>query len=363
MECQACGHSSADEGARFCSQCGAELGELADRVDPIAVIDGAVEAFEAGELQRALDALDEQLDRAEAARDEITLIYLLDVSRQMVQQLDEGEFENLEQLVSDANEALRSVQAGRLSPSLELARKRFAEGDHPAALELLNRELTDAPTHDDETARLEVWRVFAVAAEMVDALDTARASFEQLRASAAHRLGAVDEVVDSDIAEPQDFEELDELDEGEQESVLEPFETPNPWLQKLFAMPAYGRVPVIAVSLLREVSPDSDERLLAAIKVMHGRLRSGYLLATTKWLRWIGTFPMRQDDFWSYEYKVEYEGMGLGLTRGVIILASGHQFQTWSSRGKRFVQMYSVIQQAMSWEASNTGGNVVGAWD
>jgi tetratricopeptide (TPR) repeat protein len=363
MECHACGHSSADEGARFCSQCGTELVEPAGEVDAIAAIDDAVEAFEAGELQRALDALDEQLDRAETGRDEVTLIYLLDVSRQMVQQLDEGEFENLEQLVSDAKEALRSVQSGKLPPSLELARTRFAEGDYPAALELLNRELAEAPANDEETEGLVVWRIFAVAADMVDVLDTARASFEEVRAAAAHRLGAVDELVDSETAESEEFQALDEIEEDEWESVLEPFETPNPWLQKLFAMSTYGRVPTTATSLLREVSPDSEERLLAAIKVMHGQLRSGYLLATTKWLRWIGTFPTRQDDLWSYEYKLEYKGMGLGLTRGVIILASGDQFQTWSVRGKRFMQMYSIIQQAMAWQASHTGESVVGAWD
>ena len=150
-----------------------------------------------------------------------------------------------------------------------------------------------------------------------------------------------------------------ELEEAEQESVLERFDTPNPWLQKLFNMPNYGTVPAVAVGLLREVSPDSDERLLTAIKAEHGRMRRGYLLATTKWLRWIRTFPGRADDQWGYDYKLEYKG--ISLTKAVIILGSGDQFQTYRSRAKPFVQMVNVIQQAMMWDADNTEQMVVDA--
>jgi hypothetical protein len=154
-----------------------------------------------------------------------------------------------------------------------------------------------------------------------------------------------------------DVPERDE--EAEQESVLERFDTPNPWLQKLFSMPTYGTVPATAIGLLREVSPDRDERLLAAIKTQHGRMRRGYLLATTKWLRWIGTFPTRQDDLWAYDYKLEYKGAS--LTKAVITSVSGDQFQTWRTRGKPFVEMYNVIQQAMAWDAAHADQIVVDA--
>lgn len=142
-----------------------------------------------------------------------------------------------------------------------------------------------------------------------------------------------------------------EQEEAEQESVLAPFETPNPWLQKLFSMPAYGTVPTAAIGLLREVSPDPDESLLAAVKTEHGRFRRGYLLATTKWLRWIRTFPTREHDMWDYGNKVEYKGMT--LTKALLRLSSGDQFQTWRTRAKPFAQMYGVIQQAMMWEAAH----------
>lgn len=139
--------------------------------------------------------------------------------------------------------------------------------------------------------------------------------------------------------------------EVEQESVVEPFETPNPWLQRLFAMSEYGRVPEAVPGLLREVSPDPDERLLAAVKCEHGRLRRGYLLATTSCLRWIRLFPGRAEDSWGYHCELDYHG--LSLTKAVLVLSTGDQFQTYRTRAKPFAAMYSVIQEAVAWEAAH----------
>jgi len=151
----------------------------------------------------------------------------------------------------------------------------------------------------------------------------------------------------SDIADASGAE----LEEVEQESVVEPFETPNPWLQKLFAMADYGKVPTAALALLREATPDPDERLLAAVKCEHGRMRRGYLLATSKGLRWIKTFPGKGQDSWGYEYKLDYKG--ISLTKAVLILGSGDQFQTFRTRAKPFAAMYGVIQEAMAWEIAH----------
>src|ERR1700760_1538275 len=107
----------------------------------------------------------------------------------------------------------------------------------------------------------------------------------------------------TDSLDPSNSQEAQDAEE--QETVLAPFETPNPWLKKLFAMSSYGRVPAAALQLLREVSPDPDEQLLAAVKCEHGRMRRGYLLATNKSLRWVRTFPSRAEDAWGYEYKLE----------------------------------------------------------
>jgi hypothetical protein len=162
----------------------------------------------------------------------------------------------------------------------------------------------------------------------------------------------------TDLTEQQ-ADLANEAEGPEQETTLEPFETPNPWLQKLFAMPSYGTVPAVAVGLLREVSPDRDERLLAAVKCEHGRMRRGYLLATTKSLRWIRTFPSRGEDTWGYEYKLDYKGMG--ITKAVLVLGTGDQFQTYRTRGKPFAMMYNVIVEAMAWEAAHATEAVLDA--
>lgn len=381
MQCPSCGHRVPEEESRFCPSCGCALASSspAKPPDPIAAIDGAVDAFEEGELQHALDALDEELDRAEQARDEITLIYLLDVSRQMVAQLEEGEFDNLEQLAADTEEALHAVQEGALSATLESARERFAQGDHPQALELLYRELSESPVADEEPARLAVWRVLAVAADMADALsDEDARPFEQVRLSAERRLKFASASANGQQAGQSEYHDHrpsppmkgafmsnegevreQELDEVEQESILEPFDTPNPWLQKLFGMADYGKAPTVAIGLLSEVSPDRDERLLAAVKCEHGRLRRGYLLATTKALRWIRTFPSRAQDSWGYDYKLDYKG--ISITKAVLILGTGDQFQTYRTRAKPFAAMYNVIQEAMAWEAAHANEMVLDA--
>lgn len=120
------------------------------------------------------------------------------------------------------------------------------------------------------------------------------------------------------------------IGDGEQELAVEPFETPNPWLQKLVDMSEYGRVPEATPALLREVSPDPDERLLAAVKCEHGRLRRGYLLATTTCLRWIRLFPGRAADSWGYHCDLGYQG--LSLTKAALVLSTGDQFQTYRTR-------------------------------
>jgi uncharacterized RDD family membrane protein YckC len=189
-ECPACGHPITDDESRVCSSCGLALAPSPEqRSESIAAIDEAVNAFEAGDLRRASDILDEELDRAEETADEITLIYLLEVVRQMIAHLDEGTFGDLEDLVADTAEALHGVQEGALPLTLESAREAFARGDRVQAAELLDRELSVHPVADEERARLAVWRVYGVAGDMATGLAEGDASpFEEAKRSAERRL-------------------------------------------------------------------------------------------------------------------------------------------------------------------------------
>jgi len=80
-------------------------------------------------------------------------------------------------------------------------------------------------------------------------------------------------------------------------------------------------------------------------------MRRGYLLATTKWLRYVQTIPTRADNFWSYDFKVDVSG---GVAQGGIIqTASGDLFQTRWGRARNFRDLYAAMQQAAVWDAEN----------
>lgn len=140
-------------------------------------------------------------------------------------------------------------------------------------------------------------------------------------------------------------------DDEEAEVVLKRFDTPNPWLNRLFQDPEFGRAPAPALQLLREVTPDLDEKLLLGLRTRHGRYQRGYLLATTHVLRWVQTIPSRSNGYWPYDYALELAG---GITSGgVLRTMSGDQFQVRYSKAKSFLAAYQVIQQAHIWELSN----------
>jgi len=140
-------------------------------------------------------------------------------------------------------------------------------------------------------------------------------------------------------------------DESEAEATLGTFETANPWLKEVFGMSAYGQAPTKAIDLLHEVSPDPDERIITALRVKHGSMRRGYLIATTSCLRYVQTLPGRSDDYWGYDYKIEIAGgMGMG---GLIRTPEGHQFQARWGKVKQFRELYNAMQHASAWEAEH----------
>ena len=151
-----------------------------------------------------------------------------------------------------------------------------------------------------------------------------------------------DDAIEADVGEGED----------EAEATLGTFETDNPWLKKVFAMSAYGQAPVKAVELLREVSPDQEERIITALHVRHGRMKRGYLIATTSCLRFVQTFPGRSENYWGYDYKLEIAGgMGQG---GVIRTQEGEQFQARWGKVKQFRELYNAMQHASAWDAEHT---------
>jgi hypothetical protein len=138
-------------------------------------------------------------------------------------------------------------------------------------------------------------------------------------------------------------------DDTDDDVVVSAFETSNPWLRKLFALPEFGKAPGMAIGLLRSASPDPEERLLGAIKCGHGLTNRGYLIATTHFLRWIQTLPFREDDFWPYNTVLQVSG-------NVITTSDGMNFQVGfghlglASNARKFAALYRAIPQAKAWE-------------
>jgi hypothetical protein len=145
------------------------------------------------------------------------------------------------------------------------------------------------------------------------------------------------------------------------DAILAPHPTENPWLSKLFAIPEYGDIPRKAVDALRSVTPDSDEQLVGAIECQNGPMRIGWLLATTKNLRWVRRLPTRAEDMWPYDQKVSASSIGPGgiLHVGDLNFQCKGMFSGKSA--KRFVEACRAMQQALVWESDHTDKQVVTA--
>ena len=125
--------------------------------------------------------------------------------------------------------------------------------------------------------------------------------------------------------------------------TLRPFDTDNPYLRRLFTMKEFGRAPGRALQIYQQRVIDPDERMLAAFKSQHGRMRWGYLILTTDYLRWIQTLPLQDEEMYEYNDRIEQVGT-------MIRLPTGDQYQLKGfGAGRKFKAIFQVAQQASLW--------------
>ena len=130
---------------------------------------------------------------------------------------------------------------------------------------------------------------------------------------------------------------------AEAEITLQSFATENPYLRRLFTMKEYGRAPGRALQIYQQRVIDPDEKMLAAFKSQHGRMRWGYLIMTTDYLRWIQTLPLQDEEMYEYTDRIEQEGT-------MIRLPTGDQYQLKGfGAGRKFKALFQVAQQASLW--------------
>lgn len=157
------------------------------------------------------------------------------------------------------------------------------------------------------------------------------------------------------------FPEADELEKAGASAadlvpfeILESFETNNPYLERLFDHELYGQIPQSCLGILSELSSfDPEEKLLGALRVRHGQREAGFLMITTHFLRYVKAgrlfTVLKHDEFWPLSYDIETEGT---LGPGVIRTVTGHQFQIWGMKAKKFRDFYHLAQLAFSWQAT-----------
>jgi hypothetical protein len=151
-------------------------------------------------------------------------------------------------------------------------------------------------------------------------------------------------------------EQEDELQEepeiqGPHPRVLQRQQTDNPHINRIFQSQAFGQVPMKAVELLEKVSPDSNELLVYAVRTRHGQWKRGYLLLTTRGVRWVQTLPVFAEDLYSFDWKIEYKR--LGLLKGLLTTADGDQFQLLATKAKAFRDLFYQLAQAGEWQVAS----------
>jgi hypothetical protein len=134
---------------------------------------------------------------------------------------------------------------------------------------------------------------------------------------------------------------------GAGDIVMPPNDTDNPWMQRVYSSSAYGQVPKHIIELLRRVSADENEKVIAAVWTRHGRFKMGYLVATTNYLRWIETFPFKEDEFWQYNAVMETGGMfAFGFDKVLTIGGNNYQVKGMK-RANEFQKLYKNLQQGL----------------
>jgi len=84
--------------------------------------------------------------------------------------------------------------------------------------------------------------------------------------------------------------------------ILQPFETDNPYLLKLFAHRAFRAFPPGTPELLTSLDTVADdEQLVAGVRVGRSLMEKGTLMVTTHWLRYASKGRRAKDGFWDLD--------------------------------------------------------------
>jgi len=138
--------------------------------------------------------------------------------------------------------------------------------------------------------------------------------------------------------------------------VLTPFETNNPYLERLFGHAGFGIFPEGSPQLLAGLSTRAPkEKLIAGLRVNHGMRELGVLMVTTNWLRYVKKGLLvtltAADELWPLDGSLQ---MVDGIS-SIFRTADGNQFQPRSvvpiaarKQAKAFLDVYKLTALAQS---------------
>lgn len=114
--------------------------------------------------------------------------------------------------------------------------------------------------------------------------------------------------------------------------VLQPFETDNPYLRRLFAHELFGQMPAGCGKLLAGIDTVTpEERAVSAMRVRHGLAEGGVLIITTHWLRYVKQgrvfTAIASDEFWPLDGALHLKDK-FGDSP-LFVTPDGNQFQVW----------------------------------
>jgi hypothetical protein len=144
------------------------------------------------------------------------------------------------------------------------------------------------------------------------------------------------------------------ISETSNSRVLQPFDTDNPYLQKLFAHPSFGVFPTGCIEQLAGIeNVAGDEQLVTGLRVGHGLMEAGSLMVTTHFMRYAKKGRL------SASTKNEFWPLGTGLqvdadlgSPSTLLLETGHQFQVGRipivsrRQAKGFFDVYKLVAGA-----------------
>jgi hypothetical protein len=136
--------------------------------------------------------------------------------------------------------------------------------------------------------------------------------------------------------------------------VRTPVPTQNPHLAQAFRMPAYGRVPPNIDELMGRATPDRQEEVLAAVFVTRANYRAGYLIATTRYVRWIGTRPIRSAASHSWgslrRRRFTRHSPIIRMLCPAISTGDAVYYIRGYQKGREFIELLKVLDEAFIWE-------------